>query len=86
VKKERLEALTAAHFAAAQRRAEERLGSVETVLLEESDGDSVLGRTRREAPEIDAVVRLPRSSARAGRFIQARLSGYDAYEFSAVPL
>jgi ribosomal protein S12 methylthiotransferase len=86
VKKDRLEALTAAHYAAAQVRARTRLGTTETVILDESDEHGVLGRTRREAPEIDAVVRLPRTSARGGRFIQARITGYDAYEFSAVPL
>jgi len=30
-------------------------------------------------------VRLPAKAARAGRFIQAKITGYDSYEFSAEP-
>jgi len=86
LKKERLDALMDAYYSVAQRKAETRIGQTETIILEESEGEDVLGRTRREAPEIDAVVRLPKSAARKGRFVQARLTGYDAYEFTAVPL
>lgn len=85
VKKERQAAVTDAHFDVAHAKGTARLGSVETVVIEDEDGDGVLGRSRREAPEIDAVIRLPRSAARGGRFIKARLSGYDSYEFSAEP-
>jgi len=85
VKQGRLAALTDAYYGVAHAKAQKRLGTVETVLLEESEADGILGRTRREAPEIDAVVRLPRQAARRGRFVTARLTGYDAHEFTAVP-
>jgi ribosomal protein S12 methylthiotransferase len=85
VKQERLAALTNAYYDVAHSKAQRRLGSSELVLLEETEGDSVLGRTRREAPEIDAIVRLPQSAAKRGRFIEAKLTAYDAYEFAAVP-
>ena len=48
-----------------------------------TEGDTVVGRTSREAPEIDAIVRLPQKAVRNGRFVTARITGYDAYEFSA---
>ena len=64
-------------------KAQARIGKVETLVLEDSEGMSVIGRTKREAPEIDAIVRLPRSAARKGQFIEARLTGYDAFEFTA---
>jgi ribosomal protein S12 methylthiotransferase len=86
VKKDRLSALTEAFYGVAQAKAQKRLGSLETVLLEESEGDAVFGRTSREAPDIDAVVRLPQNAARQGRFVTAKLTGYDAYEFTAVPI
>jgi len=85
-KKARLTAVTDAYFDVAHRKGLERVGSTETILIEETEGDTVLGRTALEAPEIDAVVRLPRQAAREGRFITARLTGYDAYEFSAVSI
>ncbi len=62
------------------------MGQTETILLEETEGDTVLGRTRREAPEIDAIVRLPQSAARQGKFVTARLTSYDSYEFTAQPV
>lgn len=82
VKKERHEAIMSTYFNGAHLKAQKRLGSVETVLLEETEGEFVLGRTAREAPEIDAVVRLPAKSARVGRFVQAKLTCYDSYEFT----
>lgn len=86
VKKDRLTALTDAYYQVALAKAQKRLGSEEDVLIEESDGDTVLGRTRCEAPDIDAVIRLPASAARDGRWVSARLSAYDAYEFTAEPI
>ena len=67
----------------AHAKAQKRIGQTETILLEETEGDTVLGRTRKEAPEIDAVVRLPQSAARTGTFVSARLTSYESYEFTA---
>ena len=85
VKADRLAILTNAYYDVAHAKAQKRLGTVETVILEDTEEDTVIGRTCREAPEIDAVVRLPSRVARSGRFISAKLTGYDAYEYSAVP-
>lgn len=86
VKKERHQKLMDTYFEMADRKAQARLGTTEMMILEETEGDMVLGRTAWEAPEIDAVVRLPRKSARGGRFIQAKLTAYDSYEFTADPV
>ena len=72
-----------AQFNVAFKKARQRLGKVETIILEETEGDTVLGRTKMEAPEIDAVVRLPQKAARQGPFVQAKLTSYDSYEFTA---
>lgn len=85
VRAARQEALMEAHFEVAHKKALSRLGSTETILIEDSEGEDVFGRSSREAPEIDAVFRLPRAAARGGRFITARITGYDAYEFQAEP-
>jgi len=86
LKKDRLTALTDGYYDVAYAKSQKRIGSVEMLILDESEGGNVWARTRREAPEIDAVVRLPARAARSGRFIPARLTGYEAYEFSAEPL
>ena len=83
VKKDRLATLTEAYYDVAHAKAQKRIGTTETIILEETEGDTVLGRTCREAPEIDAVVRLPQKAVRGGRFVTARITGYDAYEFTA---
>lgn len=85
VKKARQVAITEAHFDIAHKKAAGRLGSTETILLEDTEGDTVLGRSRYEAPEVDAIIRLPKKAARLGQFVQARLTGYDAYEYTAEP-
>ncbi len=86
IKKERLEALMSTQFNVSHFKSQKRIGDNETVLIEEEEGDFVLGRTAKEAPEIDAVVRLPAKAARGGRFVTAKLTSYDAYEFSAEPI
>jgi len=85
VKKARQEAVTDAHFDIADTKGRARIGSTETVVIEGEEGAELLGRSRREAPEIDAIIRLPRLAARGGRFVQARLTAYDSYEFTAEP-
>ncbi len=86
VKKERLEALMSTQFGVSHFKAQKRVGTTETIIIEDEEGDSVLGRTAQEAPEIDAIVRLPAKAARGGRFIRAEITGYDSYEFTGKPL
>jgi len=85
VKKARADAVSEAHFDNAHAKAQKRLGTVETVVIESEEGDEVIARSRREAPEIDAIIRLPASASRGGRFVSARLTGYDSFEFTAEP-
>ena len=73
LKQDRLAMLTNAYYDVAHAKAQQRIGTTETILLEETEGDTVLGRTRREAPEIDAIVRLPQSASRQGRFVREPL-------------
>jgi ribosomal protein S12 methylthiotransferase len=85
-KEERHKMIMDAQFNVAHEKAKKRLGQTETIVLEETEGDTVVGRTRKEAPEIDGIVRLPQSAARQGQFVQAKLTGYDSYEYSAIPV
>jgi ribosomal protein S12 methylthiotransferase len=53
---------------------DELVGTVVDVLVDDVDGDELIGRTHREAPEIDGVVRLT-GSARPGALVRARVTG-----------
>jgi ribosomal protein S12 methylthiotransferase len=44
------------------------------------DGNGVVGRTHREAPEIDGVVRLPGASAAPGSIVRARAVAADGLD------
>lgn len=63
-------------------------GRETVVLLERPSGRgrSWIGRSRREAPEVDAVVRVRGvpDSARAGDFVRVRLAGASGYDLLAV--
>lgn len=83
VKKERQAALAEAQYDVAHAKAQTRIGEKETILIEDEEGEEVLGRSALEAPEIDAVIRLPKKATRQGRFVQAKITGYDAYEYTA---
>ncbi len=82
VKNFRQETIQASYFDTAHKQGSKRIGSIETIALEDTEGDTVVGRTRWEAPEIDAIVRLPAKAARGGKFVKAKITGYDSFEFS----
>jgi ribosomal protein S12 methylthiotransferase len=86
VKQFRQETIQASYFDSAHNQGIKRIGSIETVAIEDTEGDTVVGRTRWEAPEIDAIVRLPQSAAKGGRFVKAKITGYDSFEYSAEPV
>lgn len=86
IKTSRHAALIETQFQVTHKKAQKRIGTTETILIEEEEGEDLIGRSSREAPEIDAIFRLPKKAARYGRFIEATIDGYDSYEFSATPL
>lgn len=51
----------------------------------DEDGDGVVGRTHREAPEIDGVVRLPGVSAEPGRIVRARTVAAEGVDLVGMP-
>jgi ribosomal protein S12 methylthiotransferase len=48
-------------------------------------GEGVVGRTHREAPEIDGVVRLPTASAAPGSIVRARAVAAEGVDLVAEP-
>jgi ribosomal protein S12 methylthiotransferase len=63
------------------------LGATVEVLVDGLDDGVPVGRTHREAPEIDGVVRLdPSTPARAGAVVRARVTGVEGPDLDAVLL
>jgi ribosomal protein S12 methylthiotransferase len=61
-----------------------RIGRVEEVLVEREAGRGrLVGRTRSQAPAIDGIVRVAGAAA-PGDIVQARITGADTYDLSAV--
>jgi tRNA A37 methylthiotransferase MiaB len=70
-------------------RARDRLvreGAEVEVVIDAVDADGAIGRSHREAPEIDALVRLPEVHARPGSFVRARVTGADGLDLVATAI
>lgn len=80
VKDERLERFMTlqARISAEKQRA--KIGSVQTVLIDEITEDGAIGRTKADAPEIDGLVHIATAGLRAGEFVSVRISDADEYD------
>ena len=73
-------------------RAEDRIGEVVEVLVEELDDEDgeadvavPVGRAAHQGPEVDGVTRLERSRAGVGELVRARVVATDGPDLIAVP-
>ncbi len=65
-------------------RLRKKVGSVQTVLLDSVEGQSAVGRTSADAPEIDGVVHVTRADGlRAGDFVRVSVTDSDEYDLFA---
>jgi ribosomal protein S12 methylthiotransferase len=61
-----------------------RDGAELEVLIDAIDGDGIaVGRSHREAPEIDGVVRLPGAHARPGSVVRAKVTDAEGIDLVA---
>jgi ribosomal protein S12 methylthiotransferase len=60
------------------------VGTTVEVLVDAVDGDGLVGRTHREAPEIDGVVRIDGATGRAGALVHAEVTGALGPDLEAV--
>ena len=83
VKQERLDRLMKLQQEISLRRNRSRIGSVEQVLVTDTDGNGTcLGRSGREAPEIDGEIVVTCGDARPepGQFIPVRITSAEVYD------
>ncbi len=89
VKQERLDRLMTLQQGISLKRNRLRLGSVEQVLVTDTDGKgNILGRSSREAPETDGEIYATCGDARPepGQFIPVRLDTADSYDLRGTML
>lgn len=83
IKQERLDRLMTLQQKISLRRNQERIGSVEQVLVTDTDGrGNILGRSSREAPETDGEIYVSCKNARpeAGQFIPVQILSAEEYD------
>jgi ribosomal protein S12 methylthiotransferase len=65
-------------------RLKRKVGRTLTVLVDEATGNQAVGRSSADAPEIDGVVHIGKASnAKAGDFVQVRITRADAHDLHA---
>jgi len=81
LKKERWERFMALQQSISAEKLNQKIGTVQTVLIDEINEDGALGRTAADAPEIDGVVHLPgHTDLRPGDWVEAEISAADDYD------
>jgi len=66
---------------------ERKVGSVQTVLVDEIDGELAIGRSKADAPGIDGLVQIQDGAAaglKPGDFCEARIMGSDEHDLFAL--
>ena len=63
-----------------------KIGRIETVLVDEVDGDGAIGRTSADAPDIDGVVYLAGAEGlQPGDLVEAQITAADGHDLWAAP-
>ena len=89
VKQERLDRLMLLQQKISLKRNQERIGSVEQVLVTDTDGrGNILGRSNREAPEADGDIYVCCGEARPepGQFIPVKILSAEEYDLRGIML
>ena len=81
LKKERWERFMGLQQSISANKLKQKVGTLQTVLIDEVNQDGALGRTAADAPEIDGVVHLPgHTDLRPGDWVEAEISAADDYD------
>jgi ribosomal protein S12 methylthiotransferase len=84
VKQERYERFMQAAAQISRARLLARIGERCRAIIDTLEGTTALGRTAREAPEIDGIVRIADAQGvRAGQFVEVQITGASTYDLEA---
>ena len=63
-----------------------KIGKTITVLVDALEGQTAIGRSAGDAPEIDGVVRISQGGKlKVGEFARVRITASDAHDLNAIP-
>ncbi len=86
LKQERLARFMAVQEAISAEKLNRKIGRIETVLIDEVDGDQAIGRTSADAPEIDGVVYLADAEGlQVGDLVEVQITDADGHDLWAAP-
>ncbi len=83
VKHERLARFMALQAEISTEKLERKIGSVQTVLVDQIDGELAIGRSKADAPEIDGLVQIQDGAAaglKPGDFCEVQIMGSDEHD------
>ncbi len=83
VKQERLARFMALQAEISADKLERKVGTVQTVIIDEVDGELAIGRSKADAPEIDGLVQIQDGAAaglKPGDFCEVRIMGSDEHD------
>lgn len=80
VKQQRLDTLMSIQEDISLKRNEEMIGQTVKVLVERLEGDTRIGRTQWDSPEVDPEVYVSGSDAEPGDFINVKITGAEPFE------
>jgi len=86
VKQERLARFMEVQEAISASKLNQKIGRIETVLVDEVDGDQAIARTMADAPEIDGVVYLADAEGlQVGDLVEVQITDADGHDLWAGP-
>jgi len=86
VKRERLARFMEVQEAISAAKLQNKIGRIETVLVDEVNGDEAIGRTKADAPEIDGVVYLAGAEGLTpGDFVEVEIIDADGHDLWGAP-
>jgi len=86
IKQERLARFMAVQEAISAAKLNQKIGRIETVLVDEVEGDQAIARTMADAPEIDGVVYLADAEGlQVGDLVEVQITDADGHDLWAGP-
>ncbi len=86
IKQERLARFMAVQEAISAEKLRRKIGSIQTVLVDEVNGDEAIGRTSADAPEIDGVVYLADAEGlQPGDLVEVQITDADGHDLWGAP-
>lgn len=87
VKEERYHRFMQLQAEISRNKLESKIGSTQTVLIDEVTQDNIVARSKGDAPEIDGLVYLPPTPGiTAGSFVNVTITDSDEYDLYAEPI